>query len=174
MPILTLVRHAKSSRDYPELSDFERPLNSRGRKEAPAIAARLRKADIKPDLLVSSPATRAITTARLFAEELNMHLDEIVLNPHIYEASAWTLLHIVRSFAPPHMDVMVFGHNPGISHFAHDLCKECPFDEMDTAASVRIELPARGWSLVQPGSGKILRYDTPKEPEPKVPAKKKN
>ena len=167
MRILTLVRHAKSSRDYPELSDFERPLNNRGRKEAPLIAARLRKADVKPDLLISSPATRAITTARIFAEELNLHLDEIVLNPHIYEASAWTLLHIVRSLPPEPEDVMLFGHNPGISNFAHDLCKDCPFDEMDTASSVRIELPARGWSLVQPGSGKVLRYDTPKSDVPK-------
>ena len=162
MRILTLVRHAKSSRDYPELSDFERPLNPRGRKEAPVIAARLRKADIKPDLLLSSPATRAVTTARLFAEELNMHLDEIVLNPHIYEASAWTLLHIVRGLSPEYDDVMLFGHNPGISRFAHDLAK-CPFVEMPTAAAVRIELPARAWSLVQTGSGKVLRYETPKQ-----------
>lgn len=161
MRILTLVRHAKSSRDYPELSDFERPLNNRGRKEAPAIAARLRKADIKPDLLISSPATRAITTARLFAQELNLHLDEIVLNPHIYEASAWTLMHIVRSLPPEHGEVMLFGHNPGVSHFAHELA-ECPFDEMATCAAVRIELPAKVWSLIQPGSGKVLRYDTPK------------
>jgi phosphohistidine phosphatase len=161
--ILTLVRHAKSSRDYPELSDFERPLNPRGRKEAPAIAARLRKADVKPDLLISSPATRAIATARLFAEELNMHLDEIVLNPHIYEASAWTLLHIVRTLPPEFDDAMLFGHNPGISNFAHDLVKECPFDEMPTSAAVRIELPARGWSLIQPGTGKILRYEMPEK-----------
>ena len=167
MRILTLVRHAKSSRDYPELSDFERPLNTRGRKEAPAIAARLRKADIKPDLLVSSPATRAITTARLFAEELNLHLDEILLNPHIYEASAWTLLHIVRSLPPHHEEVMLFGHNPGISHFAHELVKECPFEEMATCAAVRIELPARGWSLIQPGTGKVLRYDTAAKDAPK-------
>jgi phosphohistidine phosphatase len=167
MRILTLVRHAKSSRDYPELSDFERPLNSRGRKEAPAVAAALRKAKIKPDLLLSSPATRAITTARLFAEELNMHLDEIVLNPHIYEASAWTLLHIVRSLPPEHAEVMLFGHNPGISHFAHDLA-ECPFDEMPTSAAVRIELPARGWSLIQPHTGKILRYETAKKDKDKL------
>lgn len=163
MLILTLVRHAKSSRDYPELSDFERPLNPRGRKEAPLIAGRLRKADVKPDLLISSPATRAIATARLFAEELNLHLDEIVLNPHIYEASAWTLLHIVRGLSPDFDDVMLFGHNPGISRFAHDLAAECPFDEMPTSAAVRIELPARAWSLVAVGSGKVLRYDTPKQ-----------
>jgi phosphohistidine phosphatase len=162
MRILTLVRHAKSSRDYPELSDFERPLNPRGRREAPLVAASLRKADVKPDLLVSSPATRAITTARIFAEELNLALDEILLNPHIYEASAWTLLHIVRGLPPDYEDVMLFGHNPGLSNFAHDLVEDCPFDELPTCGAVRIELPARGWSRIQPGSGKILRYETPK------------
>jgi phosphohistidine phosphatase len=161
MRILTLVRHAKSSRDYPELSDFERPLHSRGRKDAPAVAARLRKAGLKPELLVSSPATRAIATARLFAEELNLSQNEIVLNPHIYEASAWTLMHIVRSLPPEATEVMLFGHNPGISAFAHDVAK-CDFDEMPTCAVARIELPAKVWSLIQPGSGKVLRYDTPK------------
>ena len=162
MRILTLVRHAKSSRDYPELSDFERPLNGRGRKEAPIVAARLRKAGIKPDLLLSSPALRAITTAHLFAEELNRHLDEIQLNPHIYEASAWTLLHIVRSLPPEASEVMLFGHNPGLSHFARELA-DCPFDEMPTAAAVRIELSVKAWSLLAPKTGKVLRYDTPKD-----------
>jgi phosphohistidine phosphatase len=161
MRILTLVRHAKSSRDYPDLSDFERPLNPRGRKDAPAIATRLRKAGIKPQLMVSSPATRAIATARLFAEELNMHLDEIVLNPHIYEASAWTLMHIVRSFPSETVDIMMFGHNPGLSNFAHELAK-CEFDELPTCGVVRIELPTKGWSLIQPGSGKVIAYEVPK------------
>lgn len=161
MRTLTLVRHAKSSRDYPELSDFERPLNPRGRKEAPAVAGKLRKAGMKPDLLISSPATRAITTARLFAEELNLHLDEIVLNPHIYEASAWTLLHIVRSLPNEAADVMLFGHNPGISHFAHDLAK-CEFDELPTCGVVTIELPSKVWSLIHPGSGKVIGYEAPK------------
>lgn len=162
MRILTLVRHGKSSRDYPELSDFERPLNSRGRKEAPLVAARLRKAGIKPDLMLSSPALRAITTAHLFAEELNLHLDEIQLNPHIYEASAWTLLHIVRALSPDHQEVMLFGHNPGLSNLARDLAV-CPFDELPTAGAVRIELSVKAWSLAAPHCGKVLRYDTPKE-----------
>ena len=160
MRILTLVRHAKSSWDYPELSDFERPLNSRGRKDAPALATKLRKAGVKPDRLISSPATRAITTARLFAEELNISFDDIVLNPHIYEASAWTLMHMVRSLLDLDDDVMLFGHNPGISHFARQLA-DCPFDEMPTCASVRIELAVKSWARIKPGAGKVLRYDFP-------------
>ena len=160
MRILTLVRHAKSSWDYPELSDFERPLNSRGRKDAPALAAKLRKADIKPDRLLSSPATRAITTARLFVEELNTSFDDIVLNPHIYEASAWTLMHIVRSFSDLDDDVMLFGHNPGISQFAKQLA-DCPFEEMPTCAVARIELAVKSWARIKPGCGTLLRYDFP-------------
>lgn len=160
MLILTLVRHAKSSWDYPELSDFERPLNKRGRRDAPALAARLRKAGVKPDQMMSSPATRAITTARLFASELNMAFDDIQLNPHIYEASAWTLLHMVRGFPDLDDDVMLFGHNPGISQFARDLA-DCPFDEMPTCAAVRIGLDAKAWSAVRKGCGKVLRYDLP-------------
>ena len=162
MPILTLVRHAKSSWDYPELSDFERPLNNRGRKDAPSMGARLRKSGIKPDQLISSPATRAITTARLFAEALNLSFDDIALNPHIYEASPWTLLHIVRGFPDLDEDVMLFGHNPGISEFARQLA-DCPFVEMPTGAVVRIALETKTWSGVRAGCGKILRYDYPRQ-----------
>lgn len=162
MLILTLVRHAKSSWNYPELSDFERPLNNRGRRDAPALASLLRKADIKPDRLISSPATRAITTARLFAKELNLSFDDIDLNPHIYEASAWTLLHIVRSFPELDDEVMLFGHNPGISQFALDLA-DCPFAEMPTCAAIRLGLGAKSWSGIKKGCGEILRYDYPKK-----------
>ena len=160
MLVLTLIRHAKSSWDYPELSDFERPLTKRGRRDAPALATRLRKAGIKPDQLVSSPATRAITTARLFAAELNMAFDDIQLNPHIYEASAWTLMHMVRSFPELDDEVMLFGHNPGISQFARELA-QCPFDEMPTCAAVRIGLDVKSWAGVSNGCGQILRYDIP-------------
>lgn len=162
MRILTLVRHAKSSRDYPELSDFERPLTQRGRKDAPAIAAKLRKADLKPDLMVTSPALRAITTARLFADMLGILPEAISVNPHIYEASVQTLLHIIRTLPDGKREVMLFGHNPGLTHFAHQLA-ECPFDELPTCSAVRIELPVKAWTLVRHGVGKVLRFDAPKE-----------
>lgn len=161
MRILTLVRHAKSSRDYPELSDFERPLTPGGRKDAAAIAAKLRKADLKPDLLVTSPALRAISTARIFAEMLGIKPEHIVVNPHIYEASVQTLLHITRTLPATEREVMLFGHNPAITHFAHQLA-ECEFDEMPTSAAVRIEFAVKAWPLVRHGAGKVLRFDEPK------------
>ncbi len=161
MRILTLVRHAKSSRDYPELSDFERPLTPGGRKDAAAIAAKLRKAGLKPDLLVTSPALRAISTAQVFAEMLGIKPEHIVVNPYIYEASTQTLLHITRTLPATAYEVMLFGHNPGITHFAHELA-ECAFDEMPTSSAVRIELAVKAWPLVRHGAGKVLRFDEPK------------
>lgn len=160
MRILTLVRHAKSSRDYPELSDFERPLTPRGRKDAAAIASKLRKADLKPDLLVTSPALRAISTAHVFAEILGIKREHIAVNPHIYEAAVQTLLHITRTLPDTEHEVMLFGHNPGITHFAHQLAK-CEFDEMPTSAAVRIELAVKAWPLVRHGAGKVVRFDAP-------------
>jgi phosphohistidine phosphatase len=160
MRILTLVRHAKSSRDYPELSDFERPLTPRGRKDAAAIATKLRKADLIPDLLVTSPALRAISTAHVFAEILGIKQEHIAVNPHIYEAAVQTLLHITRTLPDTEHGVMLFGHNPGITHFAHQLA-ECEFDEMPTSATVRIELAVKAWSLVRHGAGKVVRFDAP-------------
>lgn len=160
MRILTLVRHAKASLDYPELPDFERPLTPKGRKDAGAIAAKLRKADLTPDLLVTSPALRAISTARIFAEVMGIKPEFIMVNPHIYEAAVQTLLHITRTLPEAGRQVMLFGHNPSITHFAHELA-ECSFDELPTSAAVRIELAVKAWPLVRHGAGKMLRFDAP-------------
>ena len=70
MKTLFLVRHAKSSRDDPSLPDRDRPLDDRGKRDAPTMGKRLAKRDVKPDLLLSSPALRALTTAQLMAEEV--------------------------------------------------------------------------------------------------------
>jgi phosphohistidine phosphatase len=161
--ILTLVRHGKSSRDDADLPDFERPLNARGRKDCPLVARKLRRAGVRPDRLVSSPALRAITTAHAFAQVFGIPLADIELNPHIYEASALTLLHIVRSFQAEDEHVMLFGHNPGLSHLARQLATKLPFDELPTCGAVRLGFPAKAWIQLKPGTGKMLGFDAPKE-----------
>ena len=98
MKTLTIIRHAKSSWEQEGLSDFERPLNERGRRDAPVMAARLKQAVGQPELLVSSPALRAITTARVFADVLGISKDSIQLQSRIYEASVGTLLQIIQGF----------------------------------------------------------------------------
>src|SRR5882757_4023814 len=127
---LTLIRHAKSDWDDRSLSDFERPLNARGLRDAPTMARRfvagLAREPATALRLVSSPARRALTTAQLFADTLGIARRELVLEPRIYEAMPGTLLEIVRGFAETDRHVLMFGHNPGLSDFAR-IMADCPF-----------------------------------------------
>jgi phosphohistidine phosphatase len=162
MRTLTLIRHAKSSWDYPELSDFERPLNDRGRRDAPAMARRLLRLPPKPDLLLSSPALRALTTARLFAEVLRFSAEAVAVNARIYEASAEKLLGVAQRLDDAARHVMLFGHNPGISEFAH-LLAHCPFDDMPTCAAARFEFEIKAWGDLSASAGKLVHYSFPKD-----------
>lgn len=159
---LVLVRHAKSSHDQGELPDSARPLNDRGRRDAAHMAERARRLLGRPDALVSSPALRALSTAEIFAEALGIAPDAILLKPDIYEASAPTLLRVVRALDDAQRQVLLFGHNPGISEFAR-LLADCPFGDMPTCALVQIELPIAHWREASPGSGKVLQYRDPKQ-----------
>ena len=161
MPLLTLIRHAKSSWDHPELSDFERPLNERGRRDAPRMAARLARDLPAPDLLLSSPATRALTTARSFAEALEVEFARIRIESRIYEASRKTLLELATTLPDTAGHVLVFGHNPGLSELAHTLA-DCPFDEMPTCAIVHLRIEGKYWKSLA-GKGKLLAYLYPKD-----------
>ncbi|AXQ29181.1 hypothetical protein D0B54_10995 [Solimonas sp. K1W22B-7] len=162
MRLLSLVRHAKSSWDYEELSDFERPLNERGRRDAPQMAQRAYRLLGRPDRLVSSPALRAITTAHVFAEAFGLGMDEIQLQPKIYEASPGTLLQLLRQLDDADGHVMLFGHNPGFSQLA-GLLAPCPFDEMPTCAVVQLALDIDHWRDAAPGQGKLRHYLYPKD-----------
>jgi phosphohistidine phosphatase len=162
MRLLTVVRHAKSSWDYSELSDFERPLNDRGRRDAPQMAKRMLKVPPRPDLLLSSPATRALTTARLFADETGIKTQDVAVDAKIYDASVDALLKVVRGLDDGARHVVLFGHNPGVSELAH-LLADCPFDEFPTCGVARFEFAAKSWADVAPHDGKLLHFIYPKD-----------
>jgi phosphohistidine phosphatase len=159
---LTIVRHAKASWDTPDLSDFERALNERGRRDAARMAAWTRDTIGVPDAIVTSPALRAITTARIFAGALGIDREQLLIQARIYEASLSTLLRLLHSFddATPH--VMLFGHNPGLSELTRTLAR-CPFEGLPTCAVVQLELPAQCWADVAENSGELLRHMFPKQ-----------
>lgn len=159
---LSLVRHAKSSWNAPELSDFERPLNPRGRREAPAMAQRLKQLEQTPDLLLTSPALRAITTARVFAQELGIAAESVQLSSRIYEAERDTLVELVRGFDPAVQHALLFGHNPGFSELAGWLAR-CPFQEMPTCAIVMLALPIDTWAELRRDGGQLIHYLYPKD-----------
>src|SRR5438270_6969509 len=95
MKTLFLVRHAKSSRDDPALPDKDRPLNDRGKRDAPKMGKRLAKREVMPDLILSSPAKRALKTAKIIAKKLDYKLADIVVNERLYETGADDLLHVI-------------------------------------------------------------------------------
>ena len=124
MKTLTLVRHAKASNDDPTLADRDRPLVDRGRNEALEMGKRLARRKVKPDLLLSSPALRALTTAQLMAERLGCERKDIAVDDRLYASSAQGLLAVIRALDDKLEHAMLFGHNPEFSELAHRLSSE--------------------------------------------------
>ncbi len=158
---LLLVRHAKSDWDNIKLSDFDRPLNSRGEKNAPEMARRLLKRGKIPQQIVSSPAVRALTTAQHFAKELGLNKSDIVKEEEIYEALTSTLINVVNLLDNSYSFTALFGHNPGITDLVSKLCNKDLYN-IPTCGMVLIQFPFPDWSMISVGTGEIVFYDYPK------------
>jgi len=162
MKTLYLVRHAKSSWDDPTLDDFDRPLNDRGLHDAPRMGNRLDKIGVLPDIIYASPAARALTTAKILAKSLQYSEKKIHTDRQLYHASEETWLNFVRSISDKYEEVMLVGHNPGLSEFAQLLVKE--FEEsIPTTGVVAMQLPIESWKEVKPGNCKLKFFDYPKK-----------
>ena len=159
---LYLVRHAKSSWEDPSLDDFDRPLNDRGKRDAPRMAKRIKERKIVPDLMYSSPANRAIKTCKEFAKVLGIKESGIKTDAQLYHAGEETLLTRIHGLKDKFGAVMVFGHNPGLTDLANLLTGEQILN-IPTAGVVGIRFSADHWKAVQPGSGKLLFFDFPKK-----------
>src|ERR1043166_7418135 len=146
MKTLLLVRHAKSNKDHPGLADRDRPLADRGRKEAPKMGKRLAKRGVKPDVLVSSPALRALTTAQLMADEIGYGRDDIVVDDRLYASSDDRLLAVIRALDDKVGCVMLFGHNPEFTDLAHRLSSDIV--DMPTCAVAEFRFDTNRWSDV--------------------------
>lgn len=160
---LIIIRHAKSDWGNLDLRDFDRPLNKRGRANAPEMAERLVKQAIIPQLIVSSPALRAITTARFFADTWQIPLNDIKEEPSIYEAGVKSLLKVVNQQDNKFDRIALFGHNPGLTDLVNYFNGH--LDNMPTCSVVLIEFPFDDWGMISEGTGKILLFDYPKSGE---------
>lgn len=179
MKYLTLIRHAKSDWDT-AASDHERPLNERGRRNAPTVGRFLARTYLgmngvpallpKPDRLVTSTALRAKTTAQLMQPELGVGPEAIALEPRAYLAEPKVLLQIVREFTDAWNHVILFGHNGGISDFARKLLRRDHLaEEMPTCAAALIELPWDAWAAAEWSEARLIGYITPKLIEKRFP-----
>ncbi len=162
MKTLYLMRHAKSSWSFDELNDQERPLNDRGRDDAPRMGQALAARHIRPDRLVSSPAVRAMSTAVLVARELKFPSADIVVEPTIYQADMDTLLTVIRAQPDAAQSVLLTGHNPTITDVANQLSPSPLSDDMPTGAVVCLHFKTDKWADVKLANAKFYFYDYPK------------
>ena len=162
MKELFLLRHAKSSWDDSDLADFNRPLNHRGKEDAPKMGERLRKMGILPDLIVASPAKRAKKTAKIVAGKLGFDEEKIVWDERIYEASPQTLLYLVCQLPDETKKVMIVGHNPGLTMLANIL-GDVAIDNIPTAGVVGIAFDAKKWDEACRMKGHTLFFEYPKK-----------
>ncbi|MDQ7817672.1 MAG: histidine phosphatase family protein [Melioribacteraceae bacterium] len=162
MKKLFLIRHAKSSWDESGITDFERALNKRGKRDAPFMGALLKKEKVKPDIIISSPAKRAITTAEAFAEELDYPVKKIIIDNSIYESGIKGLETIVQSIPDDNKTVLLFGHNPTLTFYANHLGDKF-ISNIPTCGIVGIELNVKNWREVERGKGKTYLFEYPKK-----------
>jgi phosphohistidine phosphatase len=168
MKTLYIIRHAKSSWDDDDLSDFERPLNERGKKDAPRMGKRLKEKSIHPDLMLSSPAKRAFSTARRIAKILDYKKDDIKTDRRLYHADDQMILSVIREIKDNRNTIFLFGHNPGLTDFVNSLMdqqSDLDIANIPTAGVVAFQLDSDSWSTIKFGDGKFLFFDYPKSRE---------
>jgi phosphohistidine phosphatase len=161
MKTLILVRHAKSSWDDPSVKDFDRPLNERGKKDAPEMAKRLKEKGIVLDHIVSSPAKRARRTAREFAQEYDIKKGKIELVDDLYAAGAPAFESTVAKLPDSAKAVALFSHNPGITDYANTLTNT-RVDDMPTCALFAVQADIKQWKDFSTAEKKFLFFDYPK------------
>ena len=161
MKTLTLVRHAKSSWKDNSLADRDRPLNKRGKRDAPEMGRRIAAAGVRPSLIVSSPAVRAWTTAKIIANEIGYPREFLQRDSALYLASVNGILDVIVSQDAGFNNLMLVGHNPGFTDFANYLVPGLT-NNMPTAGVVSVELDTDDWSLYDKPDVTLLLYDFPK------------
>jgi phosphohistidine phosphatase len=161
MKTLLILRHAKSDWGNSRLADYDRPLNERGKGDAPRMGQLLRDEELVPDLIITSSAERAQTTAEL-AAIASGYENEITYTRRLYHAAPDAYIELLQEMGGDHACVMVVGHNPGIAYLVELLTGA---DEpMPTAALAQVELPINQWTeLDESTEGKLVNVWIPRE-----------
>ncbi|MFZ4543128.1 MAG: SixA phosphatase family protein [Saprospiraceae bacterium] len=163
MKSLYLIRHAKSSKDDPSLRDFDRPLNEKGHDDAAYMAAYMKFHHVQPDLIISSPAKRAISTCEYFATALNYPLDKIQHEMAVYDASATDLYDVIHAIDNQYQTVLIFGHNPSVSIFTDGYTPELT-NILPTCSIVSfVSKSPADWKKFNPDHAKFANLWSPKD-----------
>jgi phosphohistidine phosphatase len=158
---ILLIRHAKSSWDSESLNDFDRPLNDRGKRDAPMMAQRLKEKDVKIDAIISSPAKRAKKTASYFAEEYGVKENDIVFKTELYAAPQDIFYEVIEKLDSNPDNIALFSHNPGITEFVNSLTTT-RIDDMPTCGIFAIKTDAKKWRDIRDAKKEFWFFVYPK------------
>lgn len=162
MKTLYLVRHAKSSWDYPDLKDSDRPLNKRGKRDAPFMAKLMRNNKEAPDIIVSSPAVRAYEIAKEIAKGADIDKKDIIKDERLYMADTDDFTDVIKETKNKYKNLMLVGHNYGITYFANKI-SDADIDNIPTSGIVRIDFKADDWKEVAGQKGNMIFFEYPKK-----------
>jgi len=162
MKTLLLVRHAKSSWKDQTLADRDRPLNNRGMRDAPRIGRRLANRRVLPDLVVSSPALRAISTAKAIAAQIGYPTKDIAVEECVYHGGIAGLLRAIHLLDNAASCAMLFGHNPELTDLVNQLGR-CNIDNVPTCGVAEIKFTTTSWQEVGEVEGQLVDFDYPKK-----------
>ena len=156
---LFIIRHAKSSWKDSSLDDFERPLNRRGKLNAPFMGIKLKEKNVLPDIIISSPALRAKSTAEIIAKKVK-YTKEVLFKRDIYEVGEHAIEKILKKLDNENSVVFLFGHNPDLNMLAEEYVN---FDEnIPTCGIVEIEFNCKRWKDISVENAKLISFDYPK------------
>jgi phosphohistidine phosphatase len=161
MKRVIIVRHAKAV-PYGYEDDFSRDLRDRGKNDAKQISTELQKRNIKPDIIIASPAKRALKTARIFAENLSFSKKEIIENRDIYNApTTEEFIEMINNLPQNTETTLFFGHNPGFYYFVNNLLGNFNGD-MPTCSTVAIDFDVELWTEIEARTGKLAFQIVPR------------
>lgn len=157
---LYLVRHGQTAEKATDQDDFDRQLTSKGLQDSSRIGRHLYNKKVKPDIIVSSPALRARTTAELIAEQIHYDTTKIHLNEDIYEASIRILLQVVNQLKNEWDTIILVGHNPSITYLA-EYITGAEIGDVASGGIVQIKFGGSKWKEISVGSCDFRSYEYP-------------
>ena len=160
MKTLLLARHAKSNWGDKNYSDFDRPLNEAGEKDAPIVAEYLQKCGYLINQIISSDAVRALQTAKEYKNYLTPD-EGLIIHDDLYLAPVETITNIILNISSSHNTVMIVGHNPGMSDTLNYLCKDGLYDMSACSVGI-VQFEVSNWGDIVEGSGDLLGFESPK------------
>ncbi|HRW63075.1 MAG TPA: histidine phosphatase family protein [Bacteroidales bacterium] len=158
---LYIVRHGKASWDYGNISDIDRPLKERGINDSYTMAIRLRARNQIPDLLLSSPAIRALHTATIFAREFDLDERKLEIRNDLYMSGKTNIIDIIRKTNDNVSSLMIFGHNPGFTDLANYFLIN-KIDNLPTTGIVTLKFELNSWEEIHPKKCTESDFDYPK------------